>query len=332
LKWTFSEEKIIFAGYNLDSNYTKELLEYLKDKNYAIVVISKSGTTLEPALAFRILLEDLRIKYSENEIKNRVIAITDKDKWVLKELSNHLGLQTFVVPDDVGWRFSVLTAVWLLPIAIAWYNIDSLLTWAKEIKKLLLREKDIYKNPSFTYVLFRNTLLEKWKHIEILVNFDMKLKYISSWWKQLFWESEGKNGKWIFPTNLDFTTDLHSVWQYIQDWQKNIFETFLEIENKINDIWIPFIKNDLDKLNYISGKTINFANSWAMSGTIDAHLEWWVSIGKISIPILNEYYIWQLLYFFEFSCALSAYMIDVNPFNQPWVEAYKKYMMNNLIK
>lgn len=332
LKWNFEEDKIIFAWYNLDSAYMQELLKYLSNKNYALIIISKSGTTLEPALSFRILLEDLKTRFWENEIKNRVIAITDKNKWVLKELSNTLGLQTFVVPDNIGWRFSVLTAVWLLPIAIAWYNIDELLNWAQDIKKQLETEKDISKNPAFSYVLFRNILLEKWKIIEILVNFDIKLKYISSWWKQLFWESEGKNGKWIFPTNLDFTTDLHSVWQYIQDWQKIIFETFLEIENKNIDLEIPFIEKDADKLNYLSWKTINFANSGAMEWTMSAHLEWWVSVWKISIPELNEYYIWQLIYFFEFSCALSAYMIDVNPFNQPGVEAYKKYMMNNLIK
>lgn len=331
LKWNFEEDKIIFAWYNLDSEYLKELLEYLNDKNYGIIVISKSGTTIEPALSFRILLEDLKGRFWEDKIKNRVIAITDKNKWVLKELSSTLELQTFVVPDNIWWRFSVLTAVWLLPIAIAWYDIDSILNWAKDIKNILETEKDIYKNPAFSYAIFRNLELEKWKKIEVLVNFDMKLKYISSWWKQLFWESEGKNWNWIFPTNLDFTTDLHSLWQYIQDWQKIIFETFLEIENKNNDLEIPFIKNDLDKLNYLSWKTINYTNKWALNWTISAHLEWWVYIWKISIPKLNEYYIWQLIYFFEFSCTLSAYMIDVNPFNQPWVESYKKYMMNNLI-
>lgn len=332
LKWSFEEDKIIFAWYNLDSSYLHELINYLEDKNYAIVVISKSWTTLEPALSFRILLENLKTRFWEDDIKNRVIAITDKNKWVLKELSNNMWLQTFVVPDDIWWRFSVLTAVWLLPLAIAWYDIGSILNWAKDVKKLLIWEKDISKNPAFSYVLFRNILLEKWKNIEVLVNFDMKLKYISSWWKQLFWESEWKDWKWIFPTNLDFTTDLHSVWQYIQDWQKIIFETFLEIENKNIDLKIPFVENDTDKLNYLSWKTINFTNSGAMEWTMSAHLEWWVSVWKISIPELNEYYIWQLIYFFEFSCALSSYMIDVNPFNQPGVENYKKYMMNNLIK
>lgn len=327
---SFSDENIIFAWYNLDSNYLCDLQKYLENKNYAIIVISKSWATLEPALTFRILLEDLRKKHGENELKNRVIAITDEKKWILKELSTNLWLETFKVPDDIWWRYSVLTAVWLLPIAIAWFDIDELLKWAKDMETLLKENNDILENPAMIYANFRNILLEKWKNIEILASFDSRLKLFSEWWKQLFWESDWKDKKWIFPTNLAFSTDLHSMWQYIQDWQRILFETFLSIKKPQNDLEIPFIEWDLDKLNYLSWKTIDFINKWAQAWTIQAHNEWWVPTIEIIIPELNEYYLGQLIYFFEFSCAIWWYMLWVNPFNQPWVESYKKYMMNNI--
>ncbi len=330
LQPNFIEEKIIFAWYQLDSLYLKNLLDYLDDKNYAIVIISKSGTTLEPALSFRMLVSHLQKKYSKEEVSKRVIAITDKNKWVLKNLATKNWFLTFVIPDDVWWRYSVFTPVWLLPIAIAWYDIDQILKWASEMQKYLDEEKDILKNPAFLYAGIRNILLQKWKNIEILASFHFSLKYISEWWKQLFWESEGKDGKGIFPTSLNFSTDLHSLGQYVQDGKRNLFETFLVVENEKNNLEIPYVENDNDRLNFLAWKNLSFVNTSALEWTIQAHREWWVSVIKILIPEINEYYLGQLLYFFQRSCGISAYLLWVNPFNQPWVEAYKKHMMENL--
>lgn len=330
LQPNFGKEKIIFAWYQLDSLYLKNLLDYLDDKNYAIVIISKSGTTLEPALSFRMLVSHLQKKYSKEEVSKRVIAITDKNKWVLKNLATKNWFQTFVIPDDVWWRYSVFTPVWLLPIAIAWYDIDQILKWASEMQKYLDEEKDILKNPAFLYAGIRNILLQKWKNIEILASFHFSLKYISEWWKQLFWESEGKDGKGIFPTSLNFSTDLHSLGQYVQDGKRNLFETFLVVENEKNNLEIPYVKNDDDRLNFLAWKNLSFVNTSALEWTIQAHKEWGVPVIKILIPEINEYYLGQLLYFFQRSCWISAYLLWVNPFNQPWVEAYKKHMMENL--
>lgn len=326
----FSEEKIIFAWFQLDTNYLKDLVHYLENKNYWIVVISKSGTTLEPAISFRVLLQDLQKKYSSDEISKRVVAITDKNKWVLKEFSSKNWFETFVISDDIWGRYSVFTAVWLLPIAIAWYDVDQILQWAFDMQKYLNEEKDISKNPAFLYAWIRNNLLEKWKNIEILASFHFSLKYISEWWKQLFWESEGKDGKGIFPTSLNFSTDLHSLGQYVQDGKRNLFETFLVVENEKNNLEIPYVKNDDDRLNFLAWKNLSFVNTSALEWTIQAHKEWGVPVIKILIPEINEYYIGQLLYFFQRSCGISAYLLWVNPFNQPWVEAYKKHMMENL--
>lgn len=330
LKSKFDEQKIIFAWYNLDSEYLRDLITYLQNKNYAIIVISKSWTTIEPALAFRFLLNDLNNKYSKEEVSKRVIAITDAKKWVLKELSDKNWFKTFKIADNIGWRYSVLTPVWLLPIAVEWYNVEKMLSWAVDLKKEIDNNKDIFSNPVYAYAWARNILLEKWKTIEILSNFDIKLKYIAEWWKQLFGESEGKDGKGIFPANLNYSTDLHSMWQYVQEWARNLFETFFIIEKDNILLEIPKIENDEDKLNFLSWKKIEFVNKAALYWTISAHKEWNVDVIKIIIPELNEYYLWQLIYFFERACGISAYMIWVNPFNQPWVEAYKKYMMNNL--
>lgn len=330
LKSNFSEEKIIFAWFQLDTNYLKDLVNYLENKNYWIIIISKSGTTLEPAISFRVLLQNLQKKYSSDEISKRVVAITDKKSWVLKEFSSKNWFETFVIPDDIWWRYSIFTAVWLLPIAIAWYNIDQILQWASDMQKYLNEEKDISKNPAFLYAWVRNNLLEKWKNIEILTSFNFSLKYISEWWKQLFWESEGKDGKGIFPTSLNFSTDLHSLGQYVQDGQRNLFETFLVVQNEKNNLEIPYVENDDDRLNFLAWKNLSFVNSSALEWTIQAHKEWWVPVIKILIPEINEYYIGQLLYFFQRSCGISAYLLWVNPFNQPWVEAYKKHMMENL--
>ncbi|MGE4443581.1 MAG: glucose-6-phosphate isomerase [Candidatus Altimarinota bacterium] len=330
LQPNFIEEKIIFAGYQLDSLYLKNLLDYLDDKNYAIVIISKSGTTLEPALSFRMLVSHLQKKYSKEEVSKRVIAITDKNKGVLKNLATKNGFLTFVIPDDVGGRYSVFTPVGLLPIAIAGYDIDQILKGASEMQKYLDEEKDILKNPAFLYAGIRNILLQKGKNIEILASFHFSLKYISEWWKQLFGESEGKDGKGIFPTSLNFSTDLHSLGQYVQDGKRNLFETFLVVENEKNNLEIPYVENDNDRLNFLAGKNLSFVNTSALEGTIQAHREGGVSVIKILIPEINEYYLGQLLYFFQRSCGISAYLLGVNPFNQPGVEAYKKHMMENL--
>lgn len=330
LKSNFSEEKIIFAWFQLDTNYLKDLVHYLENKNYWIIIISKSGTTLEPAISFRVLLQKLQQKYSSDEISKRVVAITDKKSWVLKEFSSKNWFETFVIPDDIWWRYSIFTAVWLLPIAIAWYNIDQILQWASDMQKYLNEEKDISKNPAFLYAWVRNNLLEKWKNIEILTSFNFSLKYISEWWKQLFWESEGKDWRGIFPTSLNFSTDLHSLGQYVQDGQRNLFETFLVVENEKNNLEIPYVEHDDDRLNFLAWKNLSFVNNSALEWTIQAHKEWWVPVIKILIPEINEYYIGQLLYFFQKSCGISAYLLWVNPFNQPWVEAYKKHMMENL--
>ncbi|MDD5769912.1 MAG: glucose-6-phosphate isomerase [Candidatus Gracilibacteria bacterium] len=330
LKNNFDEEQIIFAGYNLDGEYLKDLLKFLENKNYAIIIISKSGTTLEPALTFRMLLEQLNKKYSNDEVSKRVIAITDAKKGVLKELSIKKSFKTFKISDDVGGRYSVLTPVGLLPIATAGYDIEKMIDGAKDMKKYIDENYDIFSNPAYIYAGTRNILLQNGKSIEILASFDLKLKFIAEWWKQLFGESEGKDGKGIFPTNLDFTTDLHSMGQYVQQGARNIFETIFIVENDNVNLKIPFIENDDDKLNFVFGKTFDFVNKSALNGTIKAHKEGMIDIIKIIIPEISEYYLGQLIYFFERACSISAYMLGVNPFNQPGVEAYKKYMMTNI--
>lgn len=326
----FDEQKIIFAWFQIDGNYMKELLKLLHDKDYGVIVISKSWTTLEPALAFRMLLQNLQSRYSESEISTRIVAITDKEKWVLKQLASKYDFDTFVIPDDVWGRYSIFTPVGLFPIAVAGYDIDALLSWARDMKQYLDIQPEIEKNPAYTYAILRNTFLQDGKNIEILVNFDMRLSYISEWWKQLFWESEGKEWKWIFPTNLNFSTDLHSMGQLVQEWTRNIFETFLIVQNDTVDLTISKSDEDTDGLNFLSGKSFHMINQSAIEWTLQAHREWWVPCIEIYIPEVNEYYIGQLLYFFQRSCALSANLLGVNPFNQPWVEAYKKYMNQKL--
>lgn len=330
LQKNFSEEKIIFAWFQMDSAYLKDLLEYLENKNYAIIVISKSGTTLEPALTFRMLFNQLQKKYSKEEVSARVVAITDKNSGVLKDFATKNGFKTFIIPDDVWGRYSVLTSVGFLPIAVAGYDIEKMLLWASDIQKYIDETKDILKNPAYLYAWVRNILLKNEKNIEILSTFEKKLCLISEWWKQLFWESEGKDWKWIFPASLNYSTDLHSMWQYVQDGKRNLFETFLIVETDKVKLEIPFTEKNEDNLNFLAWKTFDSVNKSALSGTIQAHKEWWVSIIKIILPEINEYYLGQLIYFFERSCGISAYMLWVNPFNQPWVESYKKYMMENL--
>lgn len=324
-----SGPKIYYSGFNLDSSYNNELLELIKDKNVAINVISKSGTTTETALSFRIFYDFLKKRYKN--IKDRIYVTTDKEKGALKQIAINENFKTFIIPDNVGGRFSVLTPVGLLPIAVAGKNIDELLNGAlDECNKL--KEIDILKNPSSLYALIRHLLYKKGKIIEILANFSYKLNYTAEWWKQLFGESEGKENKGIFPASVNFTTDLHSLGQLIQDGVRNIFETFLNIEEKNENIKIPELKNDPDKFNFLSGNEIEDVNRKALEGTKLAHKDGGIPNMTINIPKINEYFLGQLIYYFEKSVALGGYMLNVNPFDQPGVEQYKKNMFALLNK
>ncbi|MCD4683287.1 MAG: glucose-6-phosphate isomerase [Bacteroidales bacterium] len=329
--FTFLEEKkeypiIIYAGQNISEDYLSDLLEILNKKEYALAVISKSGTTTEPAIAFRILKSHLEKKYGKPEAKERIIAITDESKGVLKKLATDEGYQTFVVPDDVGGRYSVLTPVGLLPIAVAGFNIQKLIDGARTMQELNLQTSSFEQNPITLYAATRNALYRKNKFIEILVNYQPNLYYFTEWWKQLYGESEGKEGKGIFPASVSFTSDLHSMGQYIQEGQRILFETILSVEKPESELIIPNDKNNLDGLNYIAGKRLHEVNQMAELGTILAHVEGGVPNIEIKIPKVSEYYLGQLIYFFEMACAISGYIIGVNPFDQPGVEAYKKNM------
>lgn len=317
---------ILYAGHNIGEDYLTELLDILDQRDYSIIVISKSGTTTEPAIAFRILKNHLEGKYGKEEAASRIIAITDKEKGALKELADKEGYPTFVVPDDVGGRYSVLTPVGLLPIAAAGYDIRELLKGAGDMKKLIMGSGAMDSNPAALYVAARNALYRQRKTIEIMVSYQPKLYYLTEWWKQLFGESEGKENKGIFPAGVGFTTDLHSMGQYIQEGLRNIFETVLSVEKTEHSLLIPEDKDNADSLNYLAGRHIDQVNKMAELGTSIAHVDGGVPNIRISIPEVNEYYLGQLIYFFEMSCALSGYILDVNPFDQPGVEAYKKNM------
>ncbi len=328
---TFSASKVIFAGINLNENYLWELTEYLKDKNFSICVISKSGTTTEPAISFRILKDLLIKKVDETEAYKRIVAVTDKEKGALVKMAKNKGFKTFVIPSDIGGRFSVLTPVGLLPIAFAGFDIKKLIQGAKSMKEAL--ETDNFDdNIAMQYAVARNILLQKGFNIEILANYNPKLHYLSEWWKQLFGESEGKEGKGIFPASVDFTTDLHSLGQYIQDGQRFLFETVLNVTDKPEKIHITEDKDNLDNLNYLSGKSIEYVNEKAFQGTLEAHLSGGVPNIVIDIPEISEFFIGQLIYFFEKSCGISGMLLGVHPFNQPGVEAYKKNMFRLLGK
>lgn len=317
---------VLFAGQNIGEDYLHDLLEVLDDKDYAISVISKSGTTTEPAIAFRIIKNHLEKKYGIEEASKRIIAITDKEKGALKTLSNKEGYKTYVVPDDVGGRYSVLTPVGLLPIAIAGFDISKLVEGARNMQKYIFNNRKIEDNPAALYAAARNALYQKGKQIEILVNYQPNLYYFNEWWKQLYGESEGKEGKGIFPAAVNFTTDLHSMGQYLQDGLRNLFETVITVQKQNQSLKIPQDNENLDKLNYLAGKRIQEVNDMAKEGTVLAHVDGGVPNIKLSIPKINEYNLGQLIYFFEMACALSGYMLGVNPFDQPGVEAYKKNM------
>jgi glucose-6-phosphate isomerase len=323
---------IVYEGHNIGEDYLSELLEILDDRDYAMTVISKSGTTTEPALAFRLLKNHLENKYGKEEARTRIIAITDKSRGALKKLAGNEGYQTYVVPDDVGGRYSVLTPVGLLPIAVAGFDIQKLIEGAVVMQKLNAATSVIEDNPMALYAAARNVLYGKGKLVEILVNYQPNLYYLTEWWKQLYGESEGKEEKGIFPAGVNFTSDLHSMGQYIQEGQRILFETVLSVDNPKKEVKIPFDDDNLDGLNYLADRRVNEVNKMAELGTTIAHVEGGVPNIKIEIPEVSEYYIGQLIYFFEMACALSGYILGVNPFDQPGVEAYKRNMFALLAK
>ena len=317
--------EIYFVGNNISGTYIKHLLQLIEGKDISVNVISKSGTTTEPGIAFRIFKKYLEEKYGKEQAKKRIFATTDKARGALRKLSDEEGYETFVVPDDVGGRFTVLTPVGLLPIAVAGINIDQLMEGARDGREEYMQE-DLKNNPAYQYALIRNILYRKGKQSEILVNYEPALHYISEWWKQLYGESEGKDQKGIFPAAVDFSTDLHSLGQYIQDGRRNLFETVLNVASPKEELILEAEKEDLDGLNYLEGKTMDFVNKKAFEGTLLAHVDGGVPNLVINIPEISEYYIGKLLYFFEKACGISGYILGVNPFDQPGVEAYKKNM------
>lgn len=317
---------IVYAGQNISEDYMVELLKVLDNNDYSLSIISKSGTTTEPAIAFRILKNHLENKYGNKEAKTRIIAITDKHRGALKQLADEEGYEAFVVPDDVGGRYSVLTPVGLLPIAVAGFNIRELLNGAKKMKAHIESSQKIGENLVSTYAAVRNALYNAGKTIELTVNYEPKLFYFTEWWKQLFGESEGKEHKGIFPAGVGFTTDLHSMGQYIQDGLRNIFETVISVEKPNNELVVPIDDNNLDGLNYMADKPLHEVNRMAETGTTLAHVDGGVPNLSITIPKISENTLGQLIYFYEMSCALSGYILCINPFDQPGVEAYKKNM------
>ena len=322
---------VLYAGENLSEDYMADLLEVLKTRDYSLCVISKSGTTTEPAIAFRILKKALEEKYGENEAKERIVAITDKEKGALRTLSNEKGYKTFEIKDSVGGRFSVLTPVGLFPIAVAGFDIEKMMQGAKEMRESLLGEKSM-NNPAWQYAAVRNLLYAKGKKVDVFLSYQPTLQYLARWWQQLFGESEGKNGKGLFPVCLLNTTDLHSMGQYIQDGERIMFETVLQVKNASKRVEIPYDEENKDGLNYLLSHSLNQINQVALQATSKAHVSGGVAQIKISVESLNEKTIGAILYFFEYACALSAYTLKVNPFNQPGVEAYKNNMFELLGK
>ncbi|MCR5746763.1 MAG: glucose-6-phosphate isomerase [Lachnospiraceae bacterium] len=317
--------EIYFLGNNISSTYIHDLIEVIGDRDFSINMISKSGTTTEPGISFRIFKELLENKYGKTEAAKRIYATTDAHKGALKSLADSEGYEEFVVPDNVGGRFSVLTAVGLLPIAVAGADIDALMKGAAKGRELA-SNSEFYDNDALKYAAVRNILYRKGKAVEIVANYEPSLHYISEWWKQLYGESEGKDQKGIFPASVDLTTDLHSMGQFIQDGARIMFETVINIEKPRYEIDMKKADNNLDGLDYLAGKTVDFANKCAMNGTILAHTDGNVPNAMINIPEQTEEYLGQLFYFFEFACGVSGYMLGVNPFNQPGVESYKKNM------
>ena len=324
--------QILYVGNNLSPNYMNEIIEYIGNKDFSVNVISKSGTTTEPAIAFRIFREILENKYGLDEARSRIYATTDKEKGALKTLAENEGYEQFVVPDNVGGRYSVLTAVGLLPIAVAGIDIEKLIEGAR-IAQERFDDPDLKYNECYQYAVIRNILYSKMKKTtEILVNYEPKMHYFTEWWKQLYGESEGKDNKGIFPSGVDFTTDLHSMGQYIQEGRRDLFETVIRIKTPANDIIINPDDDNLDGLNYLAGKTMDYVNKKAMEGTVKAHVDGDVPNIIIEMNKLDAKNIGELIYFFEKACAMSGMILGVNPFNQPGVEKYKKNMFHLLEK
>ena len=334
--WLVNDKKnptIVFAGNNISEDYLYELTEYLKDKKFGVINISKSGTTTETALTFRLLKKQCETQRGKEEARDVIVAITDATKGAARAAATKEGYKTFVIPDNVGGRFSVLTPVGLLPIAIAGYDIKALIQGAADMEKATGIDVPFDENPAAIYAATRNALYaQAGKKIEIMVNYQPKLHFMSEWWKQLYGESEGKDGKGIFPASCDFTTDLHSMGQWIQQGERSIFETVLSIENTRHEVLFPEDEENLDGLNFLAGKHVDEVNKMAELGTRLAHVDGGVPNIRLSIPELNEYYIGQIIYFFEIACGISGNLLGVNPFNQPGVEAYKKNMFALLNK
>ena len=326
-----AKTKVLFVGNNLSANYINDIIDIVKDKDFSINVISKSGTTTEPAIAFRIFRELIENKYGIEEARRRIFVTTDENKGALRKLSDIENYETFIIPDDVGGRFSVLTAVGLLPIAASGIDIDALMTGAKYAEEKY-SDKNLKYNDCYKYAVLRNLFYDNGKSIEMLVSYEPKMHYMIEWWKQLFGESEGKDGKGLFPVGAEFTTDLHSLGQYIQDGQRLMFETVLKFDKVNKDIEIHYDGDDLDNLNYLAGKMVSYVNDKAMEGTINAHVDGGVPNLVIDVDALNAESIGHLIYFFEKACGMSAKLLEVNPFNQPGVEKYKNNMFKLLKK
>lgn len=317
--------KVIFAGQNIGEDYLFELSRFLRDKKFGIIVISKSGTTTEPAIAFRLLREQLEQQVGKEEASKRIVAVTDSDKGALRRMATEEGYTTFEIPGNVGGRFSVLTPVGLLPIAVAGYDIKALVDGARAMEAVT-KSTDYEANPSLYYAAARNALYRAGKKTEILVNYNPKLHFFGEWWKQLYGESEGKDGKGIFPAAVDFSTDLHSMGQWIQEGERTIFETVVSVEAPCHEVLIPTDNDNLDGLNYIAGRRVDQVNKMAEIGTRIAHVDGGVPNLRVTIPALEEKYLGEIIYFFEKACGISGYLLGVNPFNQPGVEAYKRNM------
>ena len=334
-QWLLNDKKnpvILFAGNNIGEDYLAELSDYLKDKKFGVINISKSGTTTETALAFRLLKKQCEDQRGKEEAKKVIVAITDAKKGAARTTADKEGYKSFIIPDNVGGRFSVLTPVGLLPIAIAGFDIEQLVAGAADMEKATAPEVPFQENPSAVYAACRNALYQSGKKIEILVNYQPKLHFMNEWWKQLYGESEGKDGKGIFPAAVDFTTDLHSMGQWIQEGERTIFETVISIESSKHTLLFPSDEENLDGLNFLAGKRIDEVNKMAELGTQLAHVDGGVPNMRLSVPVLNEYYLGQIIYFFEKACGISGNLLGVNTFNQPGVEAYKKNMFALLNK
>ena len=327
-----SSPEILFAGQNIDEDYHHELRELLENREYGIVVISKSGTTTEPGIAFRIFKQHLEQKVGAGEAAQRIIAVTDKEKGALRKLADEQGYQTYVIPDDIGGRYSVLTPVGLVPIAMAGFNLKQLLEGAEAMRKRTTSSVAFKDNPAARYAVMRNALYSKGKAIEILGTYQPRLYYFMEWWKQLYGESEGKDHKGIFPSIALFTTDLHSMGQYIQEGRRILFETILSVEESNHQLSVPKVSDNTDNLNYLAGKRMQQVNAMAEKGTRLAHSDGDVPNMTLCIPRIDEYNLGQLIYFFEKACAISGYILGVNPFSQPGVEAYKTNMFGLLGK